>query len=424
MDDVSSRGRQMKDRERQRNERDRRAQEREERQIQIEIEEQRRELERIRQSIDRDFRSASGRDAQHLLTIDQDREDLDYFGDTGADESLDPHEPVRRKISFKDTRSRDKAFRQTPSFLRGPDDSGFTSPNSILVKSSTPYHHHTDYRERDASFDDIQERRKEDRTPFEVLDDRTPFQRAFVEDADSLQEQAIQMTEVGYIEDMKEEIEEMQVMERIKALQLQADQMTQKSRQRIEEEKHLKEKMSIMEERRRKFAEKMERQNKIVFMRQEEEKMERLLEQRREEEKKQKHRLEILYKQEARMRTEMEKENKQLQYRLERETFPMRQMKQQIKREERETEQIGHSFLKPYPEPREPELMFEKENQRRSKEPSLALDIELQRQIEDDKQYGDDTEAQRIAKERQYISNREEELHWKERYLRIRSGTG
>ena len=91
------------------------------------------------------------------------------------------------------------------------------------------------------------------------------------------------------------EEEDRQLEERIRALSLQADKMTQKSRQRINEKNELKQRMRTFEEKEKRFIEQMKRREKIEKMRLARERLERIVKQQAEKEKEQKRRLDLLH---------------------------------------------------------------------------------------------------------------------------------
>ena len=142
----------------------------------------------------------------------------------------------------------------------------------------------------------------EDSFRFQDQRERSPVPSTVVRDVSALQGQDVQISDVGYINEDEGANEEMKIMERIRVLQLQAEQMAHKSRQRLFEESQLKENMKIIDKRKRKFCKQMERQNKMLLMRQEEENLEKLLQQKHDEEMKQKQRLDMLQREEAFMR--------------------------------------------------------------------------------------------------------------------------
>ena len=109
------------------------------------------------------------------------------------------------------------------------------------------------------------------------------------------------------IKDEENSDEEIKMMERIRALQLQAKQIAQKNKQRELEESQLAENLKVMDQRKREYSKEMEKQNKLLIMRQEEEKLEQILKQRQDEELQQLKWIEMLQQKENLMRKEMEK---------------------------------------------------------------------------------------------------------------------
>ena len=106
------------------------------------------------------------------------------------------------------------------------------------------------------------------------------------------------------------EEEERQLEERIRALSLQADKMAQKSRQRINEENDLKQKMRMFEEKEKRFIEQMKRREKIEKMRVAQERLERIVKQQVEEKKEQKHRLDLLHMKRMKMLEKFEEKDR------------------------------------------------------------------------------------------------------------------
>ena len=96
------------------------------------------------------------------------------------------------------------------------------------------------------------------------------------------------------------------VIERVKALQLQAEQMAQKRRQRLSEESQLKERVIAMERKRKKLNDEMERKKQLILMKQDEDRLGRLLKQKKQEELLKIRDLEALYKREAELKRELE----------------------------------------------------------------------------------------------------------------------
>lgn len=74
------------------------------------------------------------------------------------------------------------------------------------------------------------------------------------------------------------------VIQRVKALQLQAEQMAQKRRQRLCEESQLKERVIAMERKKKKLNDEMERKKQLVLIKQDEDRLGRLLKQKKQEE--------------------------------------------------------------------------------------------------------------------------------------------
>ena len=78
------------------------------------------------------------------------------------------------------------------------------------------------------------------------------------------------------IKDEEKSDEEIRMMERIRALQLQAEQMAQKNEKRQLEESQLSENIKVMDQRKRELSKEKEKQRKLLLMKQEEEKLEQL----------------------------------------------------------------------------------------------------------------------------------------------------
>ena len=108
------------------------------------------------------------------------------------------------------------------------------------------------------------------------------------------------------IKDEDKSDEEIKMIERIRALQLQAEQMAQKNEQRQLEESQLSENIKAMDQRKRELSKEKEKQRKLLLMKQEEEKLEQILKQRQDEELQQLKRIEMLQQKENLMRKEME----------------------------------------------------------------------------------------------------------------------
>ena len=96
------------------------------------------------------------------------------------------------------------------------------------------------------------------------------------------------------------------VIERVKALQLQAEQMAQKRRQRLCEESQLKERVIAMERKKKKLNDEMERKKQLILIKQDEDRLGRLLKQKKQEELLKIRDLEVLYKREAELKRELE----------------------------------------------------------------------------------------------------------------------
>ena len=139
-----------------------------------------------------------------------------------------------------------------------------------------------------------------DSFPFQEQKISIPIARTVFQDVDSLPEQDVTILDAGTSQDAEEdEYNDLQIRDRIKALQFQAEQIARRSQEIISEESQLKESIRMMDDKRREFSKQIERQNKWLLMKREEEMLERQLEQKRVEEAKQRQRLDTLYKQEA-----------------------------------------------------------------------------------------------------------------------------
>ena len=140
---------------------------------------------------------------------------------------------------------------------------------------------------------------RRDSFPFQEQKISIPIARTVFQDVDSLPEQDVTILDAGTSQDAEEdEYNDLQIRDRIKALQFQAEQIARRSQEIISEESQLKERIRMMDEKRREFSKQIERQNKWLLMKREEEMLERQLEQKRVEEAKQRQRLDTLYKQE------------------------------------------------------------------------------------------------------------------------------
>ncbi|MEW8487912.1 MAG: hypothetical protein AB2705_22280, partial [Candidatus Thiodiazotropha sp.] len=101
------------------------------------------------------------------------------------------------------------------------------------------------------------------------------------------------------------------MLERVKTLQLQAEMMALKRKQRLYEESKLKERLMEMERRKKKLDDEMERKRQIGLIKQDEERLGQLLKQRQLEEIRQRRELEILYTREAKLKRELEESERQ-----------------------------------------------------------------------------------------------------------------
>ena len=82
--------------------------------------------------------------------------------------------------------------------------------------------------------------------------------------------------------------EEQEMLERIRALKLQAERMAQQNEQRQLEESQLTENIKVIDQRKREISEEEEKQRKLLLLRQEEEKQQKILLMKQEEEKQRK----------------------------------------------------------------------------------------------------------------------------------------
>ena len=289
-------------RERQRRDRDTRYQERNTRQMQRELTEQRKELERMRQEIDRKLRDMEVQ--QHDISLDQelDYEDERESTDSKFEDAEETHESVQTRSSIWSTLVSGAASYLTPSFFKKADATG--TPASILMrKSNAPRMRQLNYTEEKESGHTQPKEIAQGSISFQEEREIGLFPRTVDQDKNASEGHEVPIADIK-VEDRSPE--EMQMMERIRALQLQAEQMAQKNEQRQLEESQLSENIKVMDQRKREYSKEMEKQNKLLIMRQEEEKLEQILKQRQDEELQQLKRIEMLQQKENLMRKEME----------------------------------------------------------------------------------------------------------------------
>ena len=184
-----------------------------------------------------------------------------------------------------------------------------------------------------------------DSFPFQEQKISIPIARTVFQDVDSLPEQDVTILDAGTSQDAEEdEYNDLQIRDRIKALQFQAEQIAKRSQEIISEESQLKESIRMMDDKRREFSKQIERQNKWLLMKREEEMLERQLEQKRVEEAKQRQRLDTLYKQEASLKREMEEDERLLRLRFGIEIQPEFAIDPQLKSEENSQDRLENDL--------------------------------------------------------------------------------
>ena len=209
------------------------------------------ELERMRQEIDRKLRDME--EQQHGISLEQelDYEDERESSDSEFEDAEETHESVQTRSSIWSTLVSGAASYLTPSFLKKADAT--STPVSILKKRSN----------------------------------------------------APKMRQLNYTVEKESGHTQPKEIERIRALQLQAEQMAQKNEQRQLEESQLSENIKVMDQRKRELSKEKEKQRKLLLMKQEEEKLEQLLQLKHDEELQQLKRIEMLQQKEILMRKEM-----------------------------------------------------------------------------------------------------------------------
>ena len=226
-----------------------------------------------------------------------------------TDQGEDYIQQLRRRLSFDEEPVSYKLPHPTPTFLKR-GDSLSDAPKSILKKkSSTPiYLRQSNVREKYVLGEDRQSKdfspdsqraRNKEGDPTEHL----------VKKEDGIQDRMGQagVTESG---NYNETIEE-KMLEKIRSLHLQTERMAEKSRQRLSEEDGLRERIKLLEQKKKEVIEEKKRQKNLSLIKQEEERLEKILRQRMEEEVLQKRKLAKLYKQEEEMRKEIEREDRE-----------------------------------------------------------------------------------------------------------------
>ena len=289
-------------RERQRRDRDTRYQERNARQMERELTEQRKELERMRQEIDRKLRDME--EQQHDISLEQelDYEDERESSDSEFEDAEETHESVQTRSSIWSTIVSGAASYLTPSFLKKADAT--STPASILKKkSNAPRMRQLHYADEKESGGTQAKEIAQGSLSFQEETERGLFPRTDVQDSYISEGHEVPIMN---IKDEDKSDEEIKMMERIRALQLQAEQIAQKNKQRELEECQLAENLKEMDQRKREYGKEMEKKNKLLLMRQEEEKLEQILKQRQDEELQQLKRIEMLQQKENLMRKEME----------------------------------------------------------------------------------------------------------------------
>ena len=154
---------------------------------------------------------------------------------------------------------------------------------------------------------------------FQEQRERDPLLRTLEDDFSASERQEMA---VAAIKEENKSTEEIQMMERMRVLQLQAEQMAEKNRQRQLEESKLAESIKVMDQRKRDSIQEKEKQRKILHIKQETEKLEQLLQRQHEEEIQRMQRIDILQQKEALMRKEMEEADRQFAISIEKGARP------------------------------------------------------------------------------------------------------
>ena len=219
-------------RERQRRDRDTRYQERNARQMVRELTEQRKELERMRQEIDRKLRDMEEQQNEISLEQELDFEDERDSTDSEFEDAEETHESVQTRSSIWSTLVSGAASYLTPSFFKKAEAT--STPASILKrKSNAPRMRQLHYADEKESGGTPAKEIAQGSLSFQEETERGLFPRTVDQDINASEGHEVPIADIK-VENRSPE--EMQMMERIRALQLQAEQMAQKNEQRQLEE--------------------------------------------------------------------------------------------------------------------------------------------------------------------------------------------
>ena len=277
MDDHSNR-------ERQRKEREARHKERNVRQAERELVEQRRELERMQEQIDRQLRNMAVQHQEISLEEELDYKEERESSDSEFEDAEETHDSLQTRSNIWSTFVSNAASYLTPSFLKKGNVT--STPASILKKKSTaPRMRQLNYAEEREFRDTHSKEIAQGSLSFKEERGRGLFPSTATQDFD------FSKGHDGPIMNMKEEQmsnEESELLERIRTLKLQAEQMAQKNEQRQLEESQLTENIRVIDQRKREISEEEEKKRKLLLLKQEEEKQRKLLLMKQEEEKQRK----------------------------------------------------------------------------------------------------------------------------------------
>ena len=190
--------------------------------------------------------------------------------DSEFEDAEESHESVQTRSSIWSTLVSGAASYLTPSFLKKADAT--STPASILKKKSNTLRmrqlHYADEKESGGT---QAKEIAQGSISFQEEREIGLFPRTVDQGIDASEGHEVPFADIK-VEDRSPE--EMQMMERIRALQLQAEQMAQKNEQRQLEESQLSENIKVMDQRKRELCKEKEKQRKLLLMKQEEEKLE------------------------------------------------------------------------------------------------------------------------------------------------------
>ena len=341
--------------EKQKRERGVRKQKRDERQIQMELEKRHRQLQTLRESIDREIKEKTriteglGLDLeQEPNSLDEREESLllqyiesmnaldeDVCGEKGVDEDEAIENERRRKLDYAGKLQDDNRneFGNTQGQYEEADEEDLfdymynTEHKGYMVQFSRrnregEIDQQQNSKDKAVEVKGIRVQRDTPLTPKEELSTPT-FLKMFEDSVTDVPKSIIKKDSSTPILDHRKSSTEVSdaehynvspgknVLERVKTLQLQAEMMAQKRKQRLYEESKLKERMMEMERRKKKLDDETERRRQIGLIRQDEERLGKLLKRRQLEEIRQRRELEMLYTREAELKRELEESERQ-----------------------------------------------------------------------------------------------------------------